>query len=396
MKNIDKFKIAELIVAELKGELSESDRNLLNKWKNDSSENLNLYNKIVDENNIAKKITAIHNTEKEEAWNRLDKELQETKPNKIPFRSILKFAAAAAVILFISGTYLFLKHNSIPGNEKAQSIEKLIVSGTRKAILTTSDNQKIELGNAPKKRVFQLRKTSVSDTNSTLTFQTAGEEKPNQLTEIALNTIETPRGGEYSIILSEGTKVYLNAETRFIFPEVFTGKTREVELEGEAYFEVTKNMNQPFIVRTENFNIRVYGTSFNVSAYVEDKTDHTTLIEGSVELFKDDNYKVKLEPGQQAGYDKSTTEFYSKEVETYLYTDWKDGLFVFDNESLENIMNRLTRWYDFNTEYLDDKARNYHFTGTLNRYDSVDKILKMIALTSNISFEIKSDKIIVK
>ncbi len=391
MKNqLDEYKIAKLIFLELKGEINEAEKKLLHNWINKSDKNKKLYNKIIDENNIINKVKAYNKINNNDAWEKLAKQLYEKqKIKRISFASLLKYAAIIAIPLLIGGYFLFSNFNQ--NNNNLIADKQIIIPGTQKAILTTSTNEKIELGKTKRKQIFNFKKATVTDTSETLTYN----EKGKETTEIAFNTLETPRGGEYTLVLSDGTKVYLNAETKLVFPETFAGETREVTLDGEAYFEVAKSETNPFIIKTSEYDIKVYGTSFNVSAYATDLINHTTLVEGSIGITLDDN-ELKLIPGEQANFNKANNKLSKKEVDTYAYTAWKDGKFVFTNESLDNILTRLSRWYNTEVYFENENLKNYHFSGTLNRYDNIGELLDMIALTTNIKFKIENQMILVK
>ena len=391
--NMDEYKIAELIFLELQENISDADKKVLHNWINESEENTILYQKIITEKNIVNKIGTYNKIDKKAAWSNLNLLIdKKTNVRKINFIKVIKYAAVISIPIIIGAYYLF---NNILQSDKNEIAEVHTISpGTQKAILTTSTNNKIELGKTEKKQVFRFSKAVVTDTSQTLTYQ-KNEEVIEQEVEITYNTLETPRGGEYTLVLSDGTTVYLNAESNLVFPEAFPGESREVTLEGEAYFEVTKSESKPFIVKTNEYDIKVYGTAFNVSAYESDNFTHTTLVEGSVGLTYNKD-EIKLEPGEQANLNKTTHEISKKEVDTYVYIAWKDGKFVFANESLENILKRLSRWYNTEAYYEKEKLKNYHFSGTLNRYDNIDEILNMIALTTNIKFKIENQMILVK
>ncbi|MFC2137760.1 FecR domain-containing protein, partial [Bacteroidota bacterium] len=393
MKNqIDEYKIAELIFLELNGEITDADKEALYKWINESSDNQELYNKIINENNIKNKIDFYNKLDKQKAWNNLSQQLDEKEKIKnINFPKILKYAAVLIPLLI--GGYILVNYNNSFIEEEI-TIAETIPPGTQKATLTTSTNEKIELGKTEKKRIFNFKKATVTDTSHTLTYQNIDKETKKEV-EIAYNTLETPRGGEYTLILSDGTRVFLNAETKLVFPEIFIENTREVTLEGEAYFEVAKLDSKPFIVKTKKYDVKVYGTVFNVSAYENDINIHTTLVEGSVGINLN-NEEIRLIPGEQINYNKEDDEISKKKVDTYVYTAWKEGKFVFEQESLENILNRLSRWYNTEVHFETEKLKNYHFSGTLNRYDNIDEILDMIALTTNIEFKISDNMILVK
>ncbi|MGD2034339.1 MAG: FecR family protein [Bacteroidales bacterium] len=393
-KNIDQYKIAELIFLELKDELSAAERDILDEWKRENPGNLDLYHKIVDENNIISKMNVYNKLDKKKAWTRLDKELEKNRETTgIRFKSVLRYAAAASILLLI-GSYLLLKQLS-PSQDEAPVRGAVILSGTQKATLTTSDNEKIELGRVEQSRVYHLANASVTDTNSTLTYLDKETDRTEKPSEVAVNTLETPTGGEYRLILSDGTKVFLNAETKLIFPEIFSKGTRAVKLEGEAYFEVAKSENKPFVIETPDYQIKVYGTSFNVSAYSSDKISRTTLVEGNVVINDNTGYEVRLSPGEQVCFDKEDNSLKTRKVDTHIYTSWKEGKFMFDNETLGEIMIKLERWYDVETYYLNEEIRNRHFSGTLDRYNEISDILNKIALTTRIEFNIKGNTIYV-
>lgn len=390
--NTDQYKIAQLIFLELKGELTEADKEILEKWKSESVENSIYYNKIIDENSIKNKISAYHKIDSEKAWLKLDKELGDfKKTEKIHLNRIIKYVAAACVLFALAG-YFFLNQQSHSDKDIVLT-HNVISSGTQKAVLKTSNNQRFELGELKQKNTFQLTNTSATDSNFTLTYQNIEAELLEELSEITINTLETPRGGEYSLILSDGSKVYLNAETKLTFPEIFAQDIREVQLEGEAYFEITKSESKPFIVKTPDYQIQVYGTSFNVSAYPSDNSSRTTLVEGSVGLNTNNGEEIRLSPSEQAFFNKADNSIQTKIVDLRIYTSWKEGKFMFDNESLEDIMQKLGRWYNVETNYLDENLKHSHFTGTLDRQDEIVDILNMIAFTTNIKFNINGNTI---
>ena len=392
----DPHKIAELIFLELKGELSENERKMLGSWKSESLENLELYNKITNEKTISDKISTYNKVDNQKAWTKLEKKLENTNKTKnIRLHKIFRYAAAACILLLI-GSYFLFKQPPQPADKKlARNTTSIIVSGTQKATLTTSKNEIIELGKLSETRMYNLANASVTDTNNTLTYKNIDNDQIEKTSIVAINTLETPRGGEYTIVLSDGTKVFLNAETRLTFPETFSNEMREVTLDGEAYFEVSKSDTKPFVVKTADYNIKVYGTSFNVSAYSSDINNHTTLVEGSVGINTVSGKEVKLIPGEQANYNKKDNKLDKRKVDISVYTAWKDGMFMFDNERLEEIMQKLGRWYNIDATYVSEDLKNKHFSGTLDRYDNISEILNMIALTTNIEFHIDGNIIVV-
>ncbi len=228
------------------------------------------------------------------------------------------------------------------------------------------------------------------DTNGAVNYAVSGEEQ----TELLYNTVITPLGGEYSIVLADGTRVWLNAGTEFRYPVSFTENRREVYLSGEAYFEVRQDKNKPFVVWTGEVQIEVLGTAFNVNSYNSDRVE-AVLVEGSVNVSNVTD-KINLRPGQRGTVLKSEREIRVDEVDVYVYTAWKDGNFVFENQTLENIMEQLSRWYDVDVFYTREAARQECLSGEMTRYREIRSLLYYFEQISEVRFEIKGRTIVVK
>ena len=218
--------------------------------------------------------------------------------------------------------------------------------------------------------------------------------------ELIYNELRTPRGGGYNLNLSDGTEVWLNAGSSLRFPVSFTDSTRRVYLEGEGYFEVSHNGN-PFIVSTEDMDVRVLGTSFNVSAYSDESEIVTTLVEGKVRIDYTGNRESRIEskvltPNKQALLNRYLAEIKIEEVNIDHYTSWMQGKLEFSNESLDMVLKRLARWYDFEYEFENNQARDYHFSGRINNTENISTILEMLEMTTDVKFDIKKNKIVVK
>ena len=196
------------------------------------------------------------------------------------------------------------------------------------------------------------------------------------------NTITVPRGGEYQLILADGTRVWLNAETELKYPVAFTGEVREVMLEGEAYFEVAKNVSRPFVVKAGQLDIKVLGTSFNVKAYPSE-TQQATLVQGKVEV-RAENYFRELQPGEQLNYSSEGPEI--RKVDVKAYTSWKDQRFVFNDDLLEEVIHKIGRWYDVEFILRNPEVREIRFTGNLPKYRELEQVLNKLELTTHIRF----------
>ena len=204
-----------------------------------------------------------------------------------------------------------------------------------------------------------------------------------------------PRGGEFKIELEDGTQVWLNAQSRLVYPEAFSQEERRVQLEGEAYFKVAKDDTKPFYVETYNQQIRVLGTEFNVNSYLEDNTVKTTLVTGRIAMQQmgDDSREMILTPGHQAIFDKGEQSMQVKSVDTEVVTSWKDGMFVFEEQNLASIMQTLSRWYDFTYEFRDHKAASTIFMGRIPRYADFQDVIRIIEASGGLTLRLDHKKL---
>ena len=203
------------------------------------------------------------------------------------------------------------------------------------------------------------------------------------------NVLRIPKGGEFKLQLADGTRVYLNSATDLRYPVAFTGSERRVYLKGEAYFEVAKDAEHPFIVVTDDVQVRVYGTSFNVNTLGADGV-RTVLVEGKVGIRgQDSDREYVLKPNELAFYDWNSRDMKIETVDPDLYTLWRKGIFVFERETLENIMNILSLWYDMEVFFQSESAKKLHFSGHMKRYEQIDNILKAIKSAVGVTFTIK-------
>ena len=206
------------------------------------------------------------------------------------------------------------------------------------------------------------------------------------------HTLVVPRKGEYKLVLSDGSSVHLNSESELQFPAVFSGDQRRVILQGEAFFSVAEDKERPFIVETRSVDVRVLGTEFNLNSYKEEKVIRTTLISGEVEVTDRTNgKKVVVSPGQQAEWQEGSLDV--KQVDTSLYTSWREGQFFFVGLSLEKIMCQLQRWYDIDVYFADDKLREYHFAGVVDKRYSIEKILHIIEETTHLKISLEGKQV---
>lgn len=202
-----------------------------------------------------------------------------------------------------------------------------------------------------------------------------------------------PRGGEYQLVLSDGTKVWLNASSRLSFPQSFLEKERRVKLSGEAFFEVARDVHRPFIVETSKMDVKVLGTRFNINAYEENREVYTTLVSGSVDIFSNKNLPLRLMPGEQAYSQSGRVE--KKEVEAHLYTSWVDGKFIFRDTDLAEIAKQISRWYDVDIFFANERVKKIRFTGAIVKFKPMEELIGMIESTSSVRFSVKKGTIVI-
>jgi transmembrane sensor len=307
--------------------------------------------------------------------------------------------AVAASMLLISGmaALFYLRTDQMDLSNSISSASN-ILPGTNSATLTLADGKKIKLaesanGDLAKEAGVLIVKTA----DGKLVYQVQ-----NSAAEAGqVNTISTAIGETYQVRFSDGTAVWLNAASTLKFPAKFSKlSARIVELNGEAYFEVAKDKAHPFIVKSRDQQVKVLGTHFNINSYADEQNVATTLLEGAVQVSLSNPMKtntslksVLLKPGQQSLL--SGTSLSVAQVQTDDVIAWKNGNFMFNNESMEIVMCKLSRWYNIEVKYADPGVKQIKFFGTVSRFSNVSKVLEMIALTNEVKFEVKGKEITV-
>jgi transmembrane sensor len=297
------------------------------------------------------------------------------------------FRAAAVIILFLSaGTYYFFSTKNESVQTANQQLAKL-TPGHNKATLQLADGRSIILENQPDGVLADQNGVKIVQLDSGLLAYQGGS--PGK---IEYNTLITPRGGQYQIVLPDGSKAWLNSASSLYYPTVFSTKSREVTLTGEGYFEIKKG-KVPFIVKTPNQVINVLGTSFNVMAYQDENTIKTTLVEGAIKVGTG-NKSIILKPGQQSMVNKNNAlEIAEADFEEVLA--WKQGKFRFDNAHITTIMKQLSRWYDVEVIY-DGQITEKGISGFMSRTENAEELLEVFEETGLVHFDINGKKITVR
>lgn len=290
-------------------------------------------------------------------------------------RAWLRYAAAIFILLGI-GTYVWFAQNHKPSQVQPVVVKKDKAPGGNKAVLTLADGSRIMLDSAANGHLSQQEGVVIDKQGAVLSYSHDG--KVATEAPVRYNTLSTPRGGQYQLSLPDGTKVWLNAASSITYPTVFTGTQRKVEVQGEAYFEVTKNEKMPFIVYVNNkAEIEVLGTEFNVNAYADEASISTTLLLGSVRV-QSNNAGTILKPGQQAQLQASRTGITIQQPDLDQVTAWKQGYFNFNKLALSDAMRQIARWYDVEIIY-DDNIPPILFYGEVQRDLSLNQVLNVLS-----------------
>lgn len=385
------FDIARLIYRNIKQKLSPDEQQQLDQWLAASEANRALYEKLTSSRHLVSQTEVYQQFDKARAWKELEAQLFEAKTVSMTSRSFLRYAASIILPLLISVgvIYYFV---SKPGGSDMTAIDQTFKPGTQKATLILADGAEVKLEDNPQTtKVLKQGKATITNKQQALEYAS-----PNVVTDsdpVIYNELRTPPGGRYQLKLADGTEVTLNAASTLKYPVAFTDSTRTVYLTGEAFF-VVSHTGKPFIVASEEQQIRVLGTTFNVSAYLDEPVAKTTLVEGKVRVVAERNSTV-LQPGEQAVLDRSAETLAVATVDPSSYTAWVKGKFEFTNDNLETVMKRLARWYGFEYVFENQEAKNYHFTGRIDDNQSISSILEMLTLTTDVSFDLEGETIII-
>jgi len=328
---------------------------------------------------------------------RLRASVKEEKPRGI--LSLLKRWQVAALLLLVPATIFVILTNkpAAPDAEavaETRPVQQEILPGGDRALLILPDGKSIELDSLGNGLVVQEGNTSVEKAANGLLLYRASQEESGSDNTVEYHTISTPRGGQYKVTLSDGTKVWLNAASTLRFPVKFTGAERHVEVTGETYFEVAHNPQLPFIVHAPGTDVQVLGTHFNLNAYNDEEDIRTTLIKGSVNVKATSvNQSGQLLPGQQSRITPDGKLRIHDNADVEEAIAWINGRFQFRSAGLKTILRQIARWYDVDVEYRGNV--DMRFSGQLARSEQVYNVLEKLKLTGEVNFVIEGRKIIV-
>lgn len=402
LKNV--YQDAALIKKALSGEADERELKELDQRLAESGELQKIYSQLQETENLKVAFDEYKQYSSKEAYQVFLHETQQRElnaPKRNPFR--MWWYSAAAVVALAVGVSFYMLNNHLPTDEVL--VETALISpGTSQAKLTLPDGSVIDVAKKDvdvvvagvqvryKQGVLSYQPTVASQQQ--LQEQQEQDQQPDEQPISESNQqLVIPRGGENTVILSDGTTVHLNAGSKLTYPVSFRGKSRTVLLEGEAYFDVVRDDKHPFIVQTRFGEITALGTAFNVNAYNDASACYTTLVNGKVSFSTPDRKAVTLSPGEQAVVSAGKVEKRSVNLEEY--TGWVSGMYIFNNRSLEEIMQTFERWYDIQVYYETSILRSIKYSGNLKRYGSVNSFLDALELTGDLTYKVNGRKILI-
>ena len=378
--------IIRLILGHWAGKLSEPEKKELDNWLAQSEKHRIYFQKWCDDERQNELLSKIGCYDPGEGWQQVVR-----KRNMRRNRRWWLVAAASVAILF--GGLAVYRYSKIPVSLPLASEETSIYPGKRMARLITPSGETVLLDTLRQTDTQQMKWHN--DQGRVVIQAACGDANGDQP---VYHCLEVPRGGEFSFLLPDSTTVFLNAESRLRFPDRFVpGSERIVYLSGEAYFDVKRDPRSPFLVCLEHSAVKVTGTSFNVKAYPDDTNEATTLISGTVSMgIGTTEQWIVLKPGEQGYYDATRKTLLQQTVDVNYYTAWKDGVFAFYRQPLEEVMKTLGCWYLFDTHYQNEALKSILYTGKINRHASIREVLHTFELMDELTFDIKGKEVIVR
>lgn len=381
-----------LFLKQLTGKITQEEKSELKEWRDLTPRQRSLYDTILDTSELTREYRQRSLVDTDAACREMETRIALAEAPRRRRRRMMACAAAIALLLLGGLIWNYTRHIT-PGTQSdgisptsADSIyacDTPIKPGVTKAFLRNPAGQSITLG---------ATDTLVDSRNLLSQLPTDSHAASEKL------CLEVPRGGEFKIILEDSTIVWLNSESTLRYPQTFGSAERRVQVSGEAYFAVAKDPSRPFYVETSGQVIQVYGTTFNVRDYPDDNNTYTTLESGSITLRKlsgKNSGELFLSPGHQAIFDKDNATITMTTVTPHIITGWRHGRFVFEGQTLRNIMRDLARWYNFDFEFTDKSVADIVFSGSIPRYSDFKTAITILENCGDIAFDISADRVTV-
>ena len=379
-----RYRIAQLVAKKITGTLSDEESLEFEAWINDSPRNQEEFERM--KKRLPQDLRAGKRLNNRIEW-------QAFRQKYFRNRIVRQWLFGSVAAMLIIGCFLGILLSQKPETSVPLAQNMGISTKTHKAVLILNDGRTVNISDTLTSEITVSSHANATISKGELKYEISDSSSMEDNTSPTYNTVIVPRGGEYELELSDGTRVWINSDSRLEFPVHFSGDTREVRMEGEVCFQVAKNERKPFIVKAGEIAVKVLGTLFNVEAYPDDNRITTTLAEGRVSV-TDKKRQLFLEPNKQAIFENG--QFQINEINASDVTSWTHGICYFSEASLEKIMDKLARWYNVEVFFADESAKNAHFSLEIERYDNVATILSKIELTGRVKFEINGRTIVVR
>lgn len=389
-----KRSINSIIHDQLLGYASEEDKEQLQLWLDSSLENRENYERMMQETCLADRYREFARVDEERAWQRFQKEhfpVRTMRWGRIGRYAAIFMIPVIGLAVWLWGTYR-MDSKPVISEETRIAMIRSEQMGKQKATLVLTNGQQVDLKSAP---ASSIQDTIVKLLVPPSAQPQAEEDMPVETPVAENNKLSTYDDSEFWMTFEDGTRVHLNYNTTLKYPSHFSSGSRTVYLDGEAYFEVAKDSKRPFRVVTANGVVRQYGTSFNVNTYMAGITK-VVLVNGSVSVLPNLGGEYKIKPGELAVLHAATQEVQISEVGIEPYVAWNNGRFVFDNCSLESLMNVISRWYNKEIIFESEDIKKIRFTGDIDRYGSISPILKAIQRVTHLEAEVRGESIVIR
>ena len=382
MKKKNIYDDESLIKKSLIKDLSDKEQKELDQLLDDQSLQ-DVYKELSDRGYLKKQFMEYEKYSSQKAY----REFKERRGHSGRIRIVRWVAVVAAVWVLALGVTLWMTFGKKENVAPLPVASKIIPAGEKKATLTLADGTEVHVEEITA-QILQEKGMNIEYRNGEIVYHKSEE----KTTEVVYNKLEVPRGGECMIKLDDGTKVWVNAETKLKYPVTFVGDRREVVLEGEAFFDVAKN-EKPFIVKTSFGDVRVLGTAFGISAYASEPESYTTLVRGKVSVEREGIKPVVILPGEQVVTSKDG-KMIKQQVDVEEFVGWKDGIYVFKEKSLGEIMKTLERWYNISVDFQEKSLVDLPFTGNLKRYDDINVFFDALTRTGDMKYRVEGNQVI--
>ena len=385
------FKISLLISKSLSGNITKEEQAELDSWREESEYNKKLFEQICSETVMREKLAQYKSANVQTAFDTFVKRREKLHSRQRWIGKLSRYAAIF-IVPVLAVVFYYSQRENVEITEEPQSKSGVVTVQRNLPVLTLSNGKEMVLYN----QELLLEEENGVRISVNEEGRMQYDRADSVGTEMVYNTLTTPSQCDFTFTLADGTKVWMNAKSSLRYPVAFQGKERVVYAEGEIFLEVARDEKHPFFVMLNGMKVEVLGTSFNVSTYDKDYIE-TVLVKGRVGLqMAGDTQEWEVKPNELARYDRKNKTIEVREVDILPYVTWKEGHFLFKNQSLEKIMDVMARWYDVSVEFQDESIRNLHFTGDIERYENINDFLHFMELGGKVVFNIQDKTIIIE